>query len=153
MTFTRPWSEAEDAMLVELVASGASARQIGATMQKSRNAIIGRCLRAGIKLKQPANCKGERAPVRPRVAGCPASKPKTVILALPVVKAPPIVPALPPEPRNVPLLDLTPRDCRFPTAGVGEHTLFCGHPRGDSSYCRTHHALVYVPIELRRRAA
>lgn len=55
-----------------------------------------------------------------------------------------------PEPRNIPLLDLKPNECRWPTSRVdGEH-LFCaavigGGGKFGASYCAAHGAMARAP--------
>jgi len=45
-------------------------------------------------------------------------------------------------PRPLTLIWLERNQCRYPTAGEGENTLFCGQTRdGESSYCEKHRAL------------
>lgn len=47
--------------------------------------------------------------------------------------------------RNVPLLELGPHDCRYPTSpdSATSH-LFCGHPQAEGyPYCGTHSQLAY----------
>lgn len=52
-------------------------------------------------------------------------------------------------PRGITPLDLKRNECRFPS-GDGPFT-FCGRvKRDDSSYCREHHALCYIPPRDRR---
>ncbi len=44
------------------------------------------------------------------------------------------------------LPDLRPRACRFPVAGEGVDTLFCGAPvKPETSWCPHHHARVFLP--------
>lgn len=50
------------------------------------------------------------------------------------------------------LLDLKPEHCRWPIAGAGETTVFCGAAtKENSSYCPTHHAVAYLPPREARR--
>ena len=45
------------------------------------------------------------------------------------------------------LVSLSNKACRYPIAGEGLHTLFCGEPKGEGreSYCEAHHKLCWVP--------
>ena len=142
------WTPDQDDMLAALVESGASARQIGATMGKTRNSIIGRVHRLGLKLKQAANSKGERTPRKPRVPGVPKSQPRKPVSVphLAFVAAPKVDPSIPVVPRLVSLMNLQAHECRWVAEGVGENALFCGHDRqGTSSWCPHHRARVFVP--------
>lgn len=49
------WSEADDATLRRMILDGASARQIGAAVGRSRNAAIGRGFRLGLQFKGHAH--------------------------------------------------------------------------------------------------
>jgi GcrA cell cycle regulator len=60
------------------------------------------------------------------------------------------------DPRHLSLIDLGPRDCRYPYGGdaEGEAITFCGHPkRRDSSYCTAHFHLSRGPGTAAERAA
>lgn len=144
-------------MLANLVASGASARQIGATMRKTRNAIIGRCKRTGIKLKcKPSGNprKANRASILAKVKRAPVKTRSPLIELLPASKAPAIDPVIPVAPRMVALVDLKPGDCRWPVGSPQEPDFgFCGHARdGSASYCAHHRSIAYLPPVERRRA-
>jgi hypothetical protein len=124
-------------------------------MQKTRNAIIGRVHRLGLKLKQAANGKGERKPRSPRVPGVPKSQPRKPVSVphLAFVAAPRVDPSIPIVPRLVSLMDLQAHECRWIAEGIGEHAKFCGHARGgSSSWCPHHHSRVFVPVEKRNAA-
>ncbi len=47
---------------------------------------------------------------------------------------------LPAHAKPIPLIDLTPRQCRWPHGPTnGPQTMFCGAPKAaDSSYCKHH---------------
>lgn len=47
---------------------------------------------------------------------------------------------------DVGLLDMTEAQCRFPTIRIDDEWRFCGHQKRDgSSYCQSHHAIVWHP--------
>lgn len=59
-------------------------------------------------------------------------------------------------PRHLSLLDLEPRDCRYPYGGdaINEPITFCGHPAmPDRSYCVPHNHLTRGPGTFSERAA
>jgi GcrA cell cycle regulator len=60
------------------------------------------------------------------------------------------------DPRHLSIIDLEPRDCRYPYGGdaEGEAITFCGHPkRRGSSYCTAHFHLSRGPGTAAERAA
>lgn len=87
--------------------------------------------------------KGYGAPKRPRAGYDRPNQP-------PRVYRPP-VPA--PEARMIGLLDLAPRDCRFPIGDPREPGFgFCAAPASvGHSYCEHHHALAYQPESTGKR--
>jgi GcrA cell cycle regulator len=125
------------------------ARAINATFNTAytRNAAIGRAKRMGIsdlgRSAAPCRPKRRRKPrptrfhrTRKRRAAKPRpSRPilkRTAALQLRCVAI---------VPRHLSLLELEPKDCRYPYGGDedGETITFCGHPhRPGSSYCISH---------------
>jgi GcrA cell cycle regulator len=129
---SRKWTSEHDAMLRKLREDGFSSTQIGIAVNVefhtfyTRNAVIGRCHRLGLtKQKNPPG------PPKPRVRTTPFREP-----GMPVNK-PPELRCVEANPRNIPLLDLEPGQCRWPY-GDGPFT-FCGYPAlTDLSYCGAH---------------
>lgn len=123
------WTDTAVAELRRLNADGLSASQVGKRLGCSRNAVIGKLHRIGIRSERPAS--------RPRVIKtCPE----------PTTYVPPLhVSTYPPKPeggRSGPpktLIDLGRTDCRFPISGEGADTLFCcaWRPEG-KTYCDAH---------------
>ena len=129
---------------------GAIAARLGLT----RNQVIGKLFRLGIKGHEApqhrvARVKSER-PVnrRPKlkiVAGGGGSM--RVIKTSEADVAP--LRRIEIEPRHIAFAGLQRSDCRYPY-GTGPYT-YCGHPRADgSSYCAGHHALCWMPVRARR---
>lgn len=135
------WTGDDLALLRREWGNGKSAGDIGAMLGRSRNSVIGKAFRLGLSAKTPASI------------ALPTTKPRTKTKDVPAAAAAggsngdrkrPVPPAA-----GVTLLDLGPRDCRFPVAGEGRHTRFCGHdvdPAASGfasrrSYCPKHGAV------------
>ena len=110
------------------------ARQIGAALGITKNAVIGRVNRM--------RKKGVDIDVR--------VMPKTSIVKIPAAE--PIEEEL--EPLNqigISVFQLTNKTCKFVVDG--EHPRyfrFCGDPVTTKSYCKTHHAICYVKVQPKR---
>ena len=99
----------------------------------SRNAIIGKCGREKILSKNQQHAHGT---VRQQTAKPPVAvrrrrhrpEPQTETFTLRSV---------PIEPRNLPLIDLQPGECRWPVTDGPPH-LFCGRPVRTGNYCAGH---------------
>jgi GcrA cell cycle regulator len=121
------WTEAETSLAIQLASDGSSARQIAtALMTKTRNAVIGRLQRLGVKLGHKRS--GPRK-LRIRAKQQPMLQRKLVNIR--VNSSEPI-----PE-GKIDLIDLKQHHCRWPY-GIKDFK-FCGlkkHPR--SSYCPEH---------------
>lgn len=123
------WTEPEDATLRALAAQGLSSGNIAARMGKSRNAVIGRALRAGIDMSRARKPSPGKRPVK-------ASKSPVVKMERPVR---PTQPVERPAMRLVTLLDLRANDCRWICEGTGAAARFCGAEKFvGQSYCAFH---------------
>lgn len=167
------WTAQQDAQLRDGIAAGLTYQQVTDEMGNiySRNAVIGRAKRLGLKSKSgskfgPGNRfltpeqlarKAERERQRYAEKVKPArearvDKPKPVVR---VVKPAPKIDA--PEPRMVALVDLHARDCRWPIGDPKDSGFgFCGHQREQGEpYCGFHVKLAYAPrpLPVRRAAA
>jgi GcrA cell cycle regulator len=124
----------------------------------SRSATIGRVRR----LKLAGSGRPDRpkppltvTPPKPRrdperAAEMPWFPPAFKSVAMPKLRCADVVP------RHLLLMDLEPRDCRYPYGGdaEGEAITFCGHPRRPgSSYCAAHFDLSIGPGTASERAA
>lgn len=147
---TKIWPEWRNELLRKLHADGLSASKIGDELGCTRNAVIGRLHREGIrgpreiKVRRTAGPKPRNAHGGKRVAWRPKETHKL---------APAMMPDRPAEPTPATactILDLTNETCRFP---IGElmapAALFCGAPGGDlaagNPYCGFHSRLAYAP--------
>ena len=133
------WSDERDE-IVKVNRGILSARQIADMLGTTRNAVIGRAKRLGLR-----SLKNTTAPHRPkRIKG------EKKIRTAPVreFESPP----MPVAPLNIPFIDLERHHCRE-VVGTGDYnlSLSCGHPRiEDSSYCRFHHSLNHTRPEPRK---
>jgi GcrA cell cycle regulator len=180
------WNDERVKQLREWAAKGLSASEIAARFferhdtMPSRNAVIGKCGRVGIRLSGTPG--REAAPRSPAAHVVPErrSKPAVVIALRPVVSgadtrrvattvarraardepkpAPKVT--LPLEPPTastcapVTLAGLELRHCRFPIGDVGQPGFgFCGADKPDVTrpYCRFHAGVAYVPSAERKR--
>lgn len=118
-----PWTPERHQQLENLIEQGLSGSQIGALLGCSRNSIIARCNRTGLKLK------GSRSRIN---AGQFKKQPKKPIIRIEDTQ-------IPQEQRRT-LLTLEPGQCHWP---VGEPDkpdfFFCGGPIARDSYCAAHY--------------
>jgi GcrA cell cycle regulator len=139
LTNTEAWTADEVAHLIKRVHDDATASQIGAELGRSRNSIVGKCLRLGIRLgisrgKSPILARRQAPPVME------FRKPKRENAVNQQIAC-----------RGVPLVEVGFGQCKYPindlpVAGHGEF-LFCGNPTDpDHSYC-THHRRICRAIE------
>jgi GcrA cell cycle regulator len=145
------WTDDKFDRLKRLVPDGLSASQIALDLGCTRNAVIGKLRRAGLRLT------GSKSP-RPITAGPRRQRPRAhpkpggmaFKLSVPGTATPPSSTDLPVEPPTstwVRFADLGPiksrTHCRWPVAGEpGPDMLCCGAVRidDDHSYCAFHHA-------------
>lgn len=147
-------------LLEKLVGENLSASWIAAKLQDAfgervtRNMVIGKCHRLGISLcgRNPKVKERKAAPSQPSAPRVRKPKERAPMVAEETKQAPaPILAAIstldewaPPGGKT--LMQLEPRDCRWPVAvdPEGRH-LFCGGTKVVGSYCREHHNLAYRP--------
>jgi GcrA cell cycle regulator len=121
-TATRLWSE------------GFSGSQVAAALGVTRNAAIAKLHRLGVigtthRITKVAKVRKTRSDAGTLRDGGPDMLPEPLPAAL--INAPP--------PKHLTIMQLTSRTCRWPTAGQGAETKFCGHRAVDgSSYCDAH---------------
>jgi GcrA cell cycle regulator len=151
------WTEEDDANLKRLVDQAFSARKISEHFGKSRNAVIGRVHRLGLKLKgrPPANIMAVKAKrERPTRAVQPDRTPAVAKDAKAAPALPVAIPAFPdldsyfrplPGTEAVPLAEMAGGMCHWPVNGrYGREPIYCGLP-ADGPYCPVHHRLAYQP--------
>lgn len=145
------WTEADVQTLRRMTDEGASARQIGEVIGKSRNAVCGFWNRHNIKVPEigrNGKSKYKRKPTKPRD---PTLQKRSLNSRLSVTRlkqlANPIEPVttatIIPIGQRVKLFDLKPCHCRW-VVGEGENLFFCGAQKMEgSSYCHGHHQIVW----------
>ena len=171
-TAEQKWTPAEDALALRLVREGKSRAEIGRTVGRSRNAVIGRLMRlaeAGEAIpayKRPDKAVSDaprpepRAPRAPRAAKASLEAEKRAIKAntghgvYSIVGGsqkpwrPANMAAFTPlnEGERLRLTDRPAFTCAWPVGGEGADTLCCGERTADESpYCLTHRRMAYVP--------
>jgi len=141
------WTDERVALLKKLTADGLSSSRIAAEIGGiTRNAVIGKLHRMGIKNPQPVSARGTRVPRRrlrvptirmPKVEAAQAESAAAVSTAAATECD------LPPDQSNyaVSLIEAGPACCRWPLNDTRpiENFLFCGAPVVEKqSYCRRH---------------
>lgn len=162
------WTPDQDALILRLQLEGKSASEIGRTIGRTRNAIIGRLARLrdrGIGLPKRTPQRRTTAP-RPQKPSSPRAmrlvekseevRAKAenvgpgVYLAHPASREPWRVPkaeAFQPLPGTepVPLIGRPAFTCAWVVEGEGADALCCGERVGVGSYCPSHRRLAYLP--------
>lgn len=148
----------EDARIRVLVAQQKTSREIAAELGRTRNSIIGRCFRMGLKL-QPIGKHGffkdaDMIPRREKKIKIAAPKP----VAAPVFKLEQVEAHKPVEiviiSKPIGLFDddIRREHCRWVLQGEGISTIVCGGTVQDgSSYCAGHHRLCYRKPEYKKK--
>ena len=160
------WTSEEDALLEKAWGAGESARDIAASLGRSRNSVIGRVNRKGLTAKlrgaeyvPPPRLKRVRvtqvlwkfekvaAPVKiakPENSG--QFRPTVVAMNF---KTPAQI--IPPkskdavEPLMMDIMDLRHKfHCSYPVDGE-DQTMYCGHRTSGHSYCPYHRSVMYAP--------
>ena len=132
------WTPKMQELLEQLAGEGLSCLQIGQSLGVSKNAVIGRGRRTGVRF-------GFGKSKRKLTANLPRARRGVTQISLPapmpVMRPEPIVyPASIHVEGGVDIDDLGPRDCKWPVASNGTHHKFCGCDRfaGSPNYCVLH---------------
>ncbi len=162
------WTEEQESELKQRKASGESAREIGAALNLSRNAVLGKIHRLGLSVRvnrKPVHrvehvgarrnggaiksaIKAKRAREREVAARANQSPLTNVMIAharamgeLPACEAVDL-PAEQIFRDPVALLDLQNNHCRYPVS-IGTKTYFCGCQKTRGSYCDRHSEICF----------
>jgi GcrA cell cycle regulator len=142
--------EAKSDELRKLYGQGLSCRQIAVIMNcgLSRNAIIGRVHRLGLERRgrspgprKSAKVKSDPLVKRTRLVRSNSNSTALRLIQVNEPTRPGALRCVEVESRRLTLLELEPRDCRYPD-GEGSDITFCGLSKMDgSSYCISHFSL------------
>lgn len=142
------WSEDEDAILRRQIGERLSAAQIGASLGRSRNAVIGRAHRLGLRLdgtpkphgRDPAPKINPKAP-RVNVERMEAAR---IRASMPVLAPDPDF--VPDEKTAVPFIEARALQCRYWLSDSHHYAApVCGEKtRAGTSYCAHHYKLIYT---------
>ncbi|GGC70557.1 GcrA family cell cycle regulator [Chelatococcus reniformis] len=154
------WTDERVGRLVRMWSAGFSARQIADDMgDVTRNAVLGRVHRMGLKSPKPPRAAAATAAKRKRAAPTATAKPfPQTAHPRPFPQhprpAPICEPVQPPPAGGVTIMDLTPNICRWPFGEPRQPDFrFCGGgTRQGVPYCRDHMLAAYRPDERRRTA-
>jgi hypothetical protein len=147
MTLPKTWTIWHHAQLRDLAAKGFSASQIGNTIGKSKNSIIGMARRKKIKL---SGSNGSRKPDYTENTDFPQN-PAVESLTMPeATKLPKIRFDAPNQRKQAPpskaitLLERTSDQCGWIIGEVVTNSRICGEPVIEgSSYCANHHSICH----------
>lgn len=140
---TTQWTEEKVQMLKQLIADCQSATQIGLRLGVTRNAVIGKVRRMGLRLLGRPNAPTSTKRARPRLIiynTYAALKPEYEM------SKKDSKPEELPTSKPCSILDLTTDTCRWPLwdAHDTENKLYCGAPISGKTYCATHKAMTKV---------
>lgn len=140
------WTDVQEAQLIELIGLQLSASKIGLEMGKSRNSIIGKVHRQGLKLFIPARRPRDPNYVRPRRAKQARKLPSYRLSPVQELFYAEAV-NLPPDwsDHMVPFMDVQEGQCRWPIGDSASPSFrFCGDQQMQhQSYCTRHCRLAY----------
>jgi GcrA cell cycle regulator len=154
------WTPEMDERLKQLRIDGLSFRDIGLTMQVTRNAAVGRAKRlrakgVAIAATVPFSFRVRRAgrgrPPEPKPIRTAAENVGTGLHRATAPQKPWRVVSeaawIPLDPDAVkPLIGRPPFTCAWPVGGEGSDTVCCGKPAMTGKpYCAYHHALAFIP--------
>lgn len=160
------WTPEATTKAIELYLAGESGTRIAKAIGcKSRCAVLGKMFRLKITRNEAINSEnrrrqssnervipyGAKKPRRERgIRMEPAQlRPKTT-KPVPPDKSP--LRCVPVESLSIPVMDLEPKHCRYPTGEDERGHLFCGQHKALGSYCLGHEAIVYTPANDKRKA-
>lgn len=153
--YSRPWTEEERAVLIELANGGATASEAAKKLNRSKNSVLGFANRqfGGFTVVKPTKLaplhvvpKKEK---KPRKDGLSPTGRSTKALPVELVEA--LIPKPEPLPQvdPVPMMDAGRFQCRYIVSDIPKdpNPLVCGAPvQGMKSWCPTHYRMVFNPV-------
>lgn len=130
-----PWDEHWHQELKRMLAEGLLAKSIATALtaasgvECTRNAVIGKTNRLGIA----GETKSSRTRLEHKEEAAARAEAKAQIERERAVQ--------PEGFNNICIPDLKNGHCRYPVAGAGRDTVFCGEDRGAGPYCEYHHEI------------
>jgi hypothetical protein len=155
-TIVKPWSPKDVDTAIRLYSTGHTFTDIAQTLRRSRGEIAGKLFRLRREGRVASRTGKEQPPPREPKNPKPSPKPTLVKPRPPqpirrIKVTPDHRPSPPrydpPKPTGPPTIwELSHNQCKFPIGNRDEHgpTTFCGKPTEGSSWCPTHHAVVYT---------
>jgi len=140
-----PWTPENVEQLRRLTDDGLSASKIGAKLGTSRNSVIAKQHRIGIRSKIRPTCLGIRSPhkpKKPRIQLYPGRTRNPYTRKAPTILEQPILDCVP---LNLTFDELKPGQCKYPY-GDTPNMLFCGLPAAmeGCSWCAAHYRVVFT---------
>jgi GcrA cell cycle regulator len=138
------WTPDRIKVLIALWEEGLPTSEIGRRMGVTKNAVVGKVHRLGLKQRQSPIRQSSTTGIQPKkVKPAAANAPQADALAHAVVNATPI-----PLGEMVRLEELTSSMCCWPEGEPGTETFhFCGQPSvAEKPYCEAHCARAYVKV-------
>lgn len=148
MAVNTGWTKEEEQTLVRLWSLGHSASKVGAQLKRSRNAVISKVHRMGLRDHGPEVI---RTPRKKTVKATkePTEGIKDKVYYIPLVAGKPINKDFfkVGDKSPVSLLGLTVSSCRWPLDDEdGNHLGYCGKGKTGASYCDEHAAIAYPAL-------
>ena len=157
---SRPWTEEERAVLIELANGGATASEAAKKLNRSKNSVLGFANRqfGGFTVVKPVvlkplHVRPKKKVAKPRRDGLSPTGRSTKSMPPEIIEE--MLP--PPEPlpnvEPVRMLELGRFQCRYIVSDVRKdpNPLMCSAPvEGSSSWCPYHKKVVFNPVQPRR---
>lgn len=147
MTLNTGWTKKEEETLTHFWALGESASKIGAKLKRSRNSVISKVHRMGLKDHGPEIIRSPRK--KPlKATKEPTKGIKEKVYYIPLVAGKPINKDVFKARDNspVPLDELTATSCKWPLEVDGELVGYCGCQKTGVAYCDAHAAIAYPAL-------
>jgi hypothetical protein len=152
--YSRPWTEEERAVLMELAKAGVTASVVARKLQRSKNSVLGFANRqfGGYGMVKPTELKPLHVPKKPQHPRKDGLSPTGRSLkSLPPEEVDAVItpPEPAPESKPVRMMQIGRFQCRYIVSDVRKdpNPLMCGSPvKGLKSWCPYHYRLVFNPV-------